>query len=33
MKIEDVKVGMFVKDKLGNEYKVVDIRCNTIRLI
>lgn len=33
MKIEDVKTGMFVKDKLGNEYKVVDIRRNTVRLI
>ena len=33
MKIENIKVGMFVKDKFGNEYKVVDIRRNTIRFI
>ena len=33
MKRENVKVGMFVKDKHGNEYKVVDIKSDTIRLI
>lgn len=33
MKIENIKSGMFVKDKFGNEYKVVDIRRNTVRLI
>ena len=33
MKIEDVKTGMFVKDKLGNEYKVVGVSNNIVKLL
>lgn len=32
MKVKDVKIGMQVIDKLGNEYKVVSVRYNTIKL-
>lgn len=32
MKIEKIKVGMSVKDKFGNEYKVINVSDNTIRL-
>lgn len=33
MKIEEVKTGMFVKDKLGNEYKVVGVSNNIVKLL
>ena len=32
MKIEKIKIGMSVKDKFGNEYKVINVSDNTIRL-
>lgn len=32
MKIEKIKVGMSVKDKFGNKYKVINIGNNMIRL-
>lgn len=33
MEIENIKVGMFVKDKLGNEYKVVGVSHNIVKLL
>lgn len=32
MKIEKIKVGMSVKDKFDNEYKVINVSDNTIKL-
>lgn len=32
MKIEKIKVGMSVKDKFDNEYKVINVGNNTIKL-
>ena len=33
MKIENIKTGMFVKDKFGNEYKVLRVGHNVVYLI
>lgn len=33
MKIQNIKVGMKVTDKLGNEYEVVSVGCNVTKLV